>query len=344
MLPTNRPLTVEEINAVAGDAKRWMRERRFSATTISRKLGVGYSPSVLSQFLNGLYRGDCERVARAMNELMERDAGAQQTPRPDGFVETEAAKRMLVTIRTAIQTRSVGEVIGPAGVGKTMTARCAATIYTGSIYLRVLETTRSPYGLLADLSRAVNIPGRGNMTMRLRQIIEHLKGTDRPLLVDEAHKLRPAALEILRDVHDASEVPLILFGTKDLRDNLSDTGMFYGQFTSRIVARCDVTEMALHPKHPRPLFTIDEIRKVFEGSKVKLTGDGAKFLTELACVPGLGGLRICEKLLMIASRIRALQDKPIDGAILNKIFRQMHTDRNVELAVQRREQLRIAVA
>lgn len=344
MLPTDRPLEPSEIKAVAQDAKRWARERRYSHETLSRRLGEGFSPTLISKFFTGTYIGDLEKVARALNELMERDEGARQTPRPDGFVETDVAKRMLVTIRTAVHTRSMGLIIGPAGVGKTMTLKCAESVYAGSIYLRILQTSRSPYGLIRDLIHRLNLSARGSGTEQLRLIVNHLRGTDRPILVDEAHQMRETALDVIRDIHDAAEVPIILCGTKTLRENVDDSAVFFGQFRSRIVAQCDVTELALKPKGGRPIFSIDEVREINESDKLRLTDDGAEYLTRLACIPGLGGLRTVEKVLMIAARLKSMQGKPIDAHICQQVYRQMHSPQQLEVARERAEQMRLEVA
>jgi hypothetical protein len=84
-----------------------------------------------------------------------------------------------------------------------------------------------------------------------RRIINALKGTERLLLIDEAHSLAVRSLNVIRDIHDEAKVPIVLAGTIDLRKRTNDSTIFFGQFTSRMVARCDVSEPALRPRNPR---------------------------------------------------------------------------------------------
>lgn len=340
MLPTDRPLTTDEIDQVARDVKRWLRESGRSAQSVSRALGKGFSPATISGFLNAVNRGDGEKVARALNEYMERESRASEAKRPDGYVETAVAKRMLVVVATAIETRSIGLVVGPAGMGKTLTAKAAASMYTGSIYLRVTQSERRNTGLVASFARMLGVPTRSTAHTTHRLVIDHLRGTGRPLLIDEAHALQASAIDALRDIHDEAEVPVVLFGTNDVRKKVNDTEAWYGQLNSRIVATCDLGELANPPRgRGQPLFTTDEIRKVFSSSKLKLTGDGAQFLCELACIPGLGGLRICAKIMDLAMRMPKLRAEGKVGAEqLRKICRQMHGQAYIELAGVRRGQ------
>jgi DNA transposition AAA+ family ATPase len=340
MLPTDRPLTKEELDQVARDVRKWLKESGRSAQSVSRALGKGFSPATISNFLNGMERGDHEKTARALNEYMERETRAGEAKRPQGFVETSVAKRMLVVVRTAVETKSIGLVVGPAGMGKTLTAKAAASIYTGSIYLRVTQSERRNTGLIASLARMLGVPARGTISITHRLVIEHLSGTGRPLLIDEAHALQASAIDALRDIHDEAEVPIVLWGTHDVRRKVNDTEAWYGQLNSRIVATCDLGELANPPRGGgAPLFTVEEIQRLFTSDKLKLTGDGAAFLHELACIPGLGGLRICAKIMDVAMRMPKIRAAGRVGADqIRAICKQMHGQAYVELANLRRNE------
>ncbi|GIK18653.1 MAG: hypothetical protein BroJett004_08170 [Planctomycetota bacterium] len=347
MLPTDRPLTPDEIAQVARDVGRWMREDRRSLASVSKALGAGFSQATISQFVNGHARGDQERVARALNEYMERNARVKEAQRPREFVETDVARRMLVVIRTAVESSSMGVIVGPAGVGKTLTLRAAASMYTGSLLVRVTQTERRATGLINSLARVLGVPARSSAATVQRLVIDHLRGSGRPLLIDEAHKLHPGALEVVRDLHDEAEVPAVLCGTIDLRRQVSDTDMFYGQFSSRIVAHVDVTEIAASPRRgrpARPLYSVEEVVQIFSSHKLRLSDDGAKFLCELACLPGLGSLRLCAKIMDLAARLPAVRAKGVASADdLRAICRQMHGHAFTTLAETRRDQLKVAV-
>ena len=325
MLPTDRPLEPTEIDAVARDFDRWRREHRRSLKSVSRSLGAGFSEATLSNFCTGNARGDQERVARAVNEYMERETSARSFARPEGFVETNISLRMLAVIRTAVQVKAIGEIVGPAGIGKTLTLKAAHAMYTGSIYVRCIERARSAPSLTSLLARQCSVPVRSNAGVIQQLVIEHLRGSGRPILVDEAHKLSAQALEVLRDIYDEAECPLILAGTIDLRRQTADTGMFYGQFTSRMIARYDATEdIQSGSDRGKRLFTPEEIVAVFQSQRIRFTADGAEFLSALASTPGFGSLRIVARIVEIAVRMPKVQGKPIDAKTARAIARRIH--------------------
>lgn len=342
MLPTDRPLAPNEIEQVARDFGRWLSERRHSLGTIAKKLGEGFSPSVLSQFKSGLYKGDLERVARAVNELMEREERSRELPRPEDFVETEVARRILTVIRTAIDTCGIGLVYGPSGTGKTKTAEAAHRMFSGSVYIRVIQSTRRAPGFVYALGTKLGLTRLSSLQVMQPRVIETLSGSGRPIIIDEAQELNETGMLAVRDIHDAAGVPIILLGTVDVRKKVDDSSQWYGQMASRVIATCDITEYALRPKNPRPLFTIDEIMQIFAGEKLRLTDDGADFLMTIACVPGAGGLRVVEKIVLIASRLPKFRDKPLDSKVLRQIAKQMQGAAYIELLRERAQRYRLA--
>lgn len=347
MLPEDRPLTDKEVAAIAREFKAFRREHSLSLEALSKRLGSGFSAATLSHFENGHKRGDHEKVARAVNAHMEVHARQAEAARPEGFVETRVAKRILTVIRTAIESRSIGVVTGSAGMGKTLTARTAHLAYPGSIYLRVTQSERRNTGLVQALARMLNIPVRNSLAQTHRLLMEHLAGTGRALLIDEAHKLHAGALDAIRDIHDEAGVPVVLFGTVDLKKSVDDTEVFFGQFSSRIVAHVDLTDMAIRPRRggrSEPLFTVEEVLKVFASAKVRLSDDAARMLAQLACLPGLGSLRLCAKIIDLATRIGSLRGEVIQAKDIRAICRQMHGDAYIKLMDVRTEQLHIAGA
>ena len=51
----------------------------------------------------------------------------------------------------------------------------------------------------------------------------------------------------------------------------------------------------------KPLFTVEDIRKVFAGSKIRLTPDGEQFMAMLACQADEGCLRAVKRLRRLQS-------------------------------------------
>lgn len=339
MLPTDRPLTPQEIEQVARDFKRWAKEHRRSFASVSKSLGEGFSPTVLSTFSNSIYKGDAERIARAVNAYMEREGRTADVVKPAGFVTTDVAERILAVVYAAVHARAMGLITGSAGVGKTMTLKAAAQMYPGAIYLRIAQAERRTTGMLTSLATELGVPGRSSVSKIYRLLVEALKGSARPIIIDEAHKCLPDALEALRDLHDEAEVPIILAGTINVKKNVDDYSAHFGQFSSRIVARVDIAEQMVSPrgKGPRQLFSEAEIRRLFEGGQLRLTDDAVDYLVDLANTPGHGHLRLVVRMVELASMAKTVASSGrIDARVLRAILRQMHQQAFAELIEDRR--------
>lgn len=318
-------LSWDLVARVQEDFRAFKEKHSLSLSDIAKRLGPGFSSAVLSSFLSmdgpEKYIGDTDRVVRGVNAFMEQFVRAKESPRPTGFVETRVAKRMLTTVQHAVELRAIGLIYGPSGIGKSLTLQAAHSMFPGSIMMRTRSTTRTAGGLAKQLAEEMKV--RATTTYQIqRKLIESLQDTDRPLFVDEAHQLHHGALEFLRDLHDECGIPMVLAGTAQLEKAVSDTDIWYGQFSSRTALRCDLIEhWNPDSRHKKPLFSVEEIRKVFQSDKVRLTDDGALMLMKVANCMGIGCLRLCRQVVFVAAK---LSDQPLDAAILSKVMRQMH--------------------
>lgn len=346
MLPHDRPLSKSEIDQVATDLKEFREREGLSLEAISKSMGAGFSPQVLSAFERSRMRGDYDRVARGINAFIEQRAASSETARPHGFVETEVAKKILTVARTVHASGSMGVVFGSAGNGKTMTARVITDVMPGTLYFRVKASVATGPAIGKSLATMLSTAHRSSHAITIDLIIAKLRGSRRLIIVDEAQRLKPSGWETWRDIHDETGCPVLFIGTIDVHSRVNDTDAFYGQYSSRVIATLDIDGVLSSGRRPtKPLFSTREIREVFESDKLRLTDDGAQYLAELACVPGLGGLRTCDKLVALASRMKGYRTgKALDRAVLNTVLREMHGDVYIALSRSRREQLKIRVA
>lgn len=314
------------IKRIQSDFNTFVEKHSLSLNDISRRMGRGFSPAMLSGFrlvkTQDGYVGDIQRLARGLNQFMETFLRSLDAPRPKGWVETEVARRMLSLIKNAIEFRSIGLIYSDAGRGKTMTLQAASQIYSQAILIRVRRSTRTPNGIARQLCEALRIRA-ATMFEREEMLINALKGSDRPILVDEAHQLEMPALELLRDLHDECGIPIILAGTHQIYERCNDEDEFFGQFMRRISLHYDVTEEARGDgrRAPRPLHTVAEIRKLWQSDKLRLTDDGAEMLARIANVLGAGGLGRCHQILFVASRLPSVDQ--IDAKTVLRVLTSM---------------------
>ena len=325
-------LSWEWICRVRDDFRRFKDEQGLSLGQLSKRMGKGFSASVLSQFASleaeDEYIGDIDRIVRGVNQAMETYVRSQEVVRPTGFVETAVANRMLNAIQLAIETRSIGVIWSDAGRGKTMTLKAAAQIFQGSILVRVCQPTRSMSGLARAIASELCLRGCRTTYQIQERVIDLLKESGRAIMIDEAHRLNMEALEFLRDVHDECGVPIILAGTQDINAKVTDTAQWYGQFNRRISVRYDVTEDHREGgaggggKAIKPLHSVAEIKKLFSSDKLRLTDDGAATLCRLGNLLGLGGLGLCNQVMLLAQRLA--KNGVVDAPIVLRVMRRIH--------------------
>ncbi len=111
----------------------------------------------------------------------------------------------------------LGKVIGQAGRGKTRTAQWFAA-HNDCTYLRVIgPMVNSDTEFLESLCRELRITGiprrQGAM---FHAIVDNLCRDPRPVMLDELERVRPAMLDLVRDLSDTSTVPFVLIGEEEL--------------------------------------------------------------------------------------------------------------------------------
>lgn len=117
---------------------------------------------------------------------------------------------------------------GPSGYGKTMSAAYCANRWNG-IYVECRSFFTAKSLMLAILREAGIVPAR-TLAEMLDQINDELLSSARPLIVDEVdHIVETKALQLLRDIHDASKCALMLIGEEWLPRKLAHTERFHNR-------------------------------------------------------------------------------------------------------------------
>jgi len=313
--------------------------------------------STIRDLLKGVYREHADDHVRTLNNWVEQHARQSAVKLKGKFVETRVAQDILHVARLARENQTMGLVVGPAGIGKTRCAQALDETFVGSILLTVRFGAYHPKGLTSMLAEKLGVRARRSSQTehdhlsQLERVLARLEGSKRLVIVDEAHKLNNEALELLRELHDATGCPVFLLATKDLQDRIRRTSdPDHGQLFSRVDIMWPLTKGHDVSAGGRPLFSIDEIRKLYEQTPIRLSADAARYLQDVANGLGNGSLRRCRVLLVNAAR-RARKRTGIEAeatvtvtaddlAYVDERLRPDTTD--VELVKQRRE--RVAVA
>jgi DNA transposition AAA+ family ATPase len=311
-------VTAEQSRQVAAAVAEYRSRAGLSIADIAK--AVGYARSTLYQVLGGKYAGDARQIILDLDRWLEDEQKSAEAPRRVEFVWTQVAQEIKTIADAAVQLRTIGLVYGPdtSGIGKTMTLRALQKEKPGSLLVTIEKVQANTSGLLCAVAEALHISTGHPNRYLFERIKGILAGTPRLLMIDQIHNLcgcledRP--FYILADLYDATNAPQLWCGTSDIVAYL-DRGQARGreplaQIRRRIGVRRDLMERTRgrgDGGKGEPLYTIEEIRRIFGAGKMRLAPDGARYLWLLACLPDAGGLGICSNIFILSATVAEMR-------------------------------------
>ena len=307
MLPSEGSLTDTQRAGVRRAVTEYCQRYDITFALLGKQCAL--SGGMISEILTGSTKLKPDKLdahLRTINEWMENDQRRRRSRPDDRYVETYVAKRLLVCAQKAADLGTMALAHGPTGIGKTMVAHVIAERFPGCLYIRTSTGNRSYAKLRQIVAQRLRLYARRRRredTVGLtldERIFDKLRGSNRLLIIDEAHELHDTGLKFLRDLHDeCGQLPILLVCTKDLRDRIrKDNDEDHGQLYSRFGYVCDLVKgKDKVPGGRSPLHTIDQIRRMFEADAVRLAPDGARYLLDVANTLGQGSLRLCRDLM-----------------------------------------------
>lgn len=321
------PLSAEQISAIRSDYARYTSREGLFDPQVSREVGV--DAAELGRFRNGLFKGDAEKLARALNDWMEQHARRQQAALPEGYVTTGIAEELRAIVSLACATVSMAAIVAPSGSGKSMVLEILCEKYRGRmIYCTPYLTGRS---LLQAIAGAIDAPRAGTRAELMHRIIERLRGTGRPLFFDEVQSLREDSLPCLRSIFDQAGVPIIMAGTAEILERINDRFDGRGQLASRCL-QYNCLDGAMDVDRPggggggrsgRPLFSREEVRAFLTNLHVRFDPDAGEIMWAIACLPNHGCLRTVRRIVLTLRPSQASREKVITRADVLMALRLM---------------------
>lgn len=147
---------------------------------------------------------------------------------------------------------------GHSGFGKsTAAAYVAAKHQAEYIEVRSLWTKRS---FLEHLVKLLGREPRKTAAELLEQVVEGLARSGRPLLIDEFdNAIDRGLVEIVRDIHEQTKVPVIIIGEEKLPLKIKRWERFDGRILSWVQAKpADVSDVVTLNNHYEPGVRIQE--------------------------------------------------------------------------------------
>ena len=297
---------------------------------------IGVNKSTLAQVITGSYptagRGAAtqDAVLLKLDKWLSNVEAIAEAPQRGGCVDTAVVLEIRTVAQTALFLQTIGMVYGPAGIGKTLALKALAEVIPGSIYLTLTDSTHSVPQLFHELADALKLPTRGRRASLRRLIVDRLKDTRRLLMIDEAHLAAgPDVLNAIRQIGDDTGCPVLLCGlprlTRRIVEGRADDGVGATLF-SRVGISRDLMERTRTGKG-KPLFSVADVRAVFQDSKMRIAPDGQAWLHDVSNLPELGGLRTASNALRLATHIAQRSKESvtaITAAMLHDATRLLH--------------------
>ncbi|WP_370540931.1 AAA family ATPase [Aquitalea sp. ASV15] len=131
----------------------------------------------------------------------------------------------------------LGVYYGPSGYGKTTTIVAVAN-ETRAYYVQM----RSAWGkkaLLEKIAFEMGLRPANTISANLDLICEQMSTSQRPLILDEAGHAtsRLGMVELLRDIYEGSQAPLMLVGEETLPNDLKKHERFHGRVLAWVPAQ-----------------------------------------------------------------------------------------------------------
>ncbi|KPL21777.1 MAG: hypothetical protein AMJ75_09330 [Phycisphaerae bacterium SM1_79] len=279
---------------------------------------IGRSPSTISLFLKGEYKGDAEDLSKKLHQLMESCERRQRRPHGETFVSTTVAKKIFTVItETEAFSNSpsdpegkIGIIIGDGGHGKSHCLRQYAEANKNTVYVELDDAMTSTL-IFAEIAKRLNIESSGSRATITRRLIEALYNRQIIIMLDEASLLSVRELNLLRQVIVIkARCPLILAGNRYLVNTVMQPTTKRGcesldQFTSRLMCILDLDEMAIDKDGG--LYTAEDIRKLYEYGGLKLTSDAIATLRKIARSARSGRLRTCGHIIAACHQATSVQ-------------------------------------
>lgn len=220
---------------------------------------TGLSTSVISQFLDGTYNGNNEKVAKTVSQYLA--VGEKRLDSVRGtlfYVDLYNTKEVLYACRYAHIKNDMALVAGDAGAGKTTALEYYKNHNAGVIMVTANSCTTSATAVLKLIAEQVGKQMDCRRSALMAELTAQLKDSNRLIIIDEADHLTLQALQAVRNLNDQAKTGIILSGNdKIYRQMLTgQKGREFDQIRTRIIVR----------KRVENNYTVDEMQHIFPGA------------------------------------------------------------------------------
>lgn len=202
-------------------------KNKLTRGQLAKQMGVGETQVI--KYLNAKADWDTTKFELIAGDLL-RTAAKRELFKAEIFA-TSVTKQVNAVCETIRKTNDFGLVHSAAGWGKSSGMHLYCATYANAVGLTVHRWTRTATDQVRLLWEVAGPGPRekyrgGTHATWLKAKFEN---SHRPLLIDNAHRLTPGALQYWFDFHDATGVPVIFFGNPEVMDQIAKNDQMFSR-------------------------------------------------------------------------------------------------------------------
>jgi len=212
-----RQVTIFPCNEVVRQKLRTLRESSnvYSNAQLGAKLG--YSPGAISQYLSDdgcKYDGNIaglEKKAEDFLQALERRRASGVATNP-----SKVADDMRAAFEYIRKTNDLGAIIAESGEGKTRGIELILKQHNLAILIEVTEWACDKHSIMRAMWDGCAVDGWDRCSAQFPFLVQKMRGSDRPIIFDDAHKLSQPALSLIATFQEKTNCPIALVGINEL--------------------------------------------------------------------------------------------------------------------------------
>lgn len=175
---------------------------------------IGFSDSTISRWLDGKYGGDVESLEEKLKDMLDR-AAVRDIDRPK-TVRNSVTREFAAHADRICQSNHFGLIAAASGVGKTTALALYQREHPNCLAATMTTYARDDRALFQELLAQLGASKWNQQTALAGWVMRELRGSNRLIVVDNAHNLTHRAIGALFDLHDLAGVPVCLVAEPEI--------------------------------------------------------------------------------------------------------------------------------
>ncbi len=171
-------------------------------------------PTQVSKYLNDNVDWDASEWECAARDMLRMSVKMEEQTAT--LFENNVSAQVARICEHIRKTSDFGGAYGDAGIGKTSGINLYAKKHPSTIFETVDQTTGTATGIIQLLFAASDKQNYDNRTNRGQWLMQRYKGSERLIILDNAHKILTSGWSWLFDFYDATNAPIAYFGNREL--------------------------------------------------------------------------------------------------------------------------------